>query len=73
LVSHLQCNSAEIDMPICEIHVQVSLRWWLRPYLWSLMWFCVLFNTEPDDAKISYWIGKGIKTDIITRKPATRE
>lgn len=50
-----------------KVNVRIRLRWWLRPYLWTLVAFCVLTKQLPDEEKLAYWITKGLKTDVFTR------
>lgn len=54
-------------MDVGTINVRISPRWWLRPYLWTLVAFCLLTRQRPDEEKLAYWIAKGLKTDVFTR------
>lgn len=38
----------------------VCFRFWLMPYLCTLMWLCDLMGAEPDQDKLSKIIDKGI-------------
>ena len=44
-----------------EIIVQIKLRWWLKPYLSALVFFCHLWGTEPDWEKLDPIIKRGLK------------
>lgn len=46
---------------MAEITVEVRLRWWLMPYLHALVFFCDLFNREPDWQKLDRVIARGLK------------
>lgn len=53
-------------MLLNKIYIRIQLRWWLRPYLWTLVAFCLLTRKFPDEEKLAHWIAKGIKTDLLT-------
>ena len=47
------------------IGVHVSYSWWLKIYLNLLFAFCVIFRTEPNPEKLSYWVAKGLKLKAV--------
>lgn len=46
-----------------EIMVEVSYKWWLIPYLNTLLFFCYLFNSEPDYEKLDKILKKALRQD----------
>jgi len=54
-------------MATVKIQVRIRCRWWLRHYIWGVALYCVMTRRQPDDKKLAYWIGKGIKAELITR------
>ena len=44
------------------IKVRFSLRWWVIPYLQTIIWICETFRIDPDLEKIGRFIAKyGLK------------
>ncbi len=41
--------------------VTIRFRWWLLPYLHTVIFFCKLFNCEPNYDRLHYWVERGIK------------
>lgn len=44
--------------------VVATIRWWLRPYMYVLIFFCVIMRREPDMEKFSRVVSRGIKLTI---------
>lgn len=47
-------------MARASVQVQVRCRWWLMPYLRTLLLFCWIFRMTPDQAKLERVIQRGI-------------
>lgn len=47
-----------------KVHVSADLKWWLKPYLYVLVFFCAVMGTEPDEQKLQQVILKGIKLKV---------
>lgn len=57
------------------ITVEISIAWWLRPYLAGVSLMCWLTGLEPDEARVCYWVRKGLKVEVVggkSRKVAWR-
>lgn len=42
----------------CSITVEYGLRWWVRPYLSALKFFCAATGAEPDEQKVAKLIAR---------------
>jgi hypothetical protein len=47
------------------VRIQVVPAWWLEPYIDCLVFFCVLFRTEPDWSKLERIIIRGLKVRAV--------
>ncbi|WP_162004103.1 hypothetical protein [Yersinia pestis] len=46
--------------------IQISIKWWVIPYLHTLNIFCFIFATEPNiDAIGDFIVKHGVKTEIV--------
>ena len=46
------------------VTVEVKLAWWLKPYLYLLVWFCVLHGCVPDQVKLQRVINRAIRLSV---------
>ena len=44
--------------------ITLSLRWWLRYYLYGVVLMCWLTGCEPRADRLGYWIARGTKVKI---------
>lgn len=51
------------------ITIEVRFAWWLKPYMWLLLQFCLLHQTEPDPDKLRRTIHRAARFRIV-RHPA---
>jgi hypothetical protein len=42
------------------VTIQVSVRWWLRYYLYAVVLVSVLTDLDPDWRKVESWIRRGL-------------
>lgn len=45
--------------------ITIRLTWWLRLYLVTLAVLCRLLGTEPNPARVSYWVARGLRVRVI--------
>ena len=59
------------DKRACAWYSRVEIRfaWWLEPYLHTLVFFCHLFGTLPDMAKLERVIRRAIRLRIHFKEP----
>lgn len=43
-----------------EVTVKVRIAWWVKPYLRTVLFLCLVFNAEPDMERVRYWVQKGV-------------
>jgi hypothetical protein len=43
------------------VRVQMTLRWWVMPYLAVLYWFAMLIGTRPKDEHVEWILAKGAR------------
>lgn len=60
--------SASID----KIEMRVTVAWWVRPYLATLIVLCTIFTMLPDEERVAYWVGKGLRVVQLHRRPWPR-
>lgn len=46
------------------VTVTASFRWWLKPYLQVLCFFCLLHGRMPDQARLERVIRRGIRIEV---------
>lgn len=51
-------------MATSTLTVEVSLAWWLRPYLAALFFFCLLMQTLPDEQKLARVIARAMRLRV---------
>jgi hypothetical protein len=44
---------------------KIRFKWWLKPYLHTLAFFCKLHNCEPDFEKLKKIVEKGTVIELI--------
>ena len=50
-----------------QIHLRLTLRWWVRPYLFALYSFAVMTGSFPDQDKLARLISRhGFKFRVIS-------
>lgn len=54
------CDLYSREEATARLTVRCGLRWWLKPYLYTLLFFAWLHNTAPDAEKLQRVISKGI-------------
>ena len=42
----------------------VTLRWWLKHYMFGVMLMAKLTGRKPDWARFHYWVRKGVKVEF---------
>lgn len=47
------------------LRIRVNVRWWLPLYFKGVRLMSEMTGLEPDPAKVRYWVGKGIKTEVV--------
>lgn len=48
------------------IHVEVTLRWWVRPYIFALACFAKVTGAVPDEEKLAELVARhGFKTKVV--------
>lgn len=47
-----------------QITIKLTLKWWLRYYLYGVVLMAWLTGQEPDTDKMGHWIAKGTKVWI---------
>lgn len=48
--------------------IRITLRWWLKPYIRTLLFFCVLFEQAPDWEKLERGIRRATKQTYALQK-----
>lgn len=48
-------------MALSPLKVEVRFAWWLTPWLWALVFFCVLTGGRPDMAKLEAVIRRAVR------------
>ena len=48
--------------------VTISVAWWLRLYLYVLVICCHFTGLRPHDDRLTYWIGKGLSVEPMTKR-----
>lgn len=48
-----------------KIEFKVSFKWWIKPYLYILGFFCELYQREPDYEKVKKILEKGTILELI--------
>jgi hypothetical protein len=43
------------------VGLEMSLRWWVMPYLMILYWFAMLIGTKPKDEHVEWIIARGAR------------
>lgn len=41
--------------------VELHLAWWVPYYLRTVGFLCGLFDLEPNEERVMYWVSKGIR------------
>lgn len=41
------------------LKVRVGHRWWLKRYIWCVAFFCWITRSEPNMARVGYWVKRG--------------
>jgi hypothetical protein len=52
-------------MEDADLHLEISVAWWVKPYIYLVAFFCMLANREPDEAKLERMILRGIKMKVV--------
>jgi hypothetical protein len=47
-----------------KLEVTVRFAWWLRPYLWGLLFFCQLHRCDPDWVKLHRVVMRALRIDV---------
>lgn len=51
-----------------EMTVSVTWRWWLKPYILTLAFFCAITGLQPDWQKFSRMVVRGLKVEVGGRR-----
>lgn len=46
------------------ITLTATPRWWLKHYLFGVLFMACLTGREPNWERVRYWVGKGIKIEV---------
>lgn len=49
--------------------IQISVAWWVRPYVGSVTLFAAITGMEPDMAKVGAMVQRGLRTRVRTASP----
>lgn len=44
----------------CELQIRCRPRWWVMPYLNTLIFLCTTFGVGPSWERFNYWVSRGI-------------
>jgi len=47
------------------IDLKVKIAWWLKPYFFTLKFFCILHNCMPDEEKLRKIIRRAINLRLV--------
>lgn len=59
-------NRARAEPVRVTASLQISVAWWVRPYLGSVALFAAITGMEPDMAKVRAMVQRGLRTRIRT-------
>lgn len=49
-----------------SITVRIDVRWWVYPYLNTLVWFCQTFGTTPNIGAVAQFIARrGVRMRLV--------
>jgi len=52
-------------MATTTLTVRLKVRWWLKFYLAGVLLTARLTHCEPSWTRFGYWVGKGVKTELV--------
>lgn len=47
------------------IRLNCSLQWWVKPYIYTLVFFCTITGLRPDTDKVAATVMRGIKIEVV--------
>lgn len=47
-------------MAASHLTIKVSVKWWMRVYINTLIALCQLTGAEPNMEHVSYWLRRGV-------------
>lgn len=47
-----------------DVQIKVSMAWWLKPYLFGVVWFAILMGLEPDWLKVQRNIIRAMRIKV---------
>ena len=59
-------NRARAEPVRVTASLQISVAWWVRPYLGSVALFAAITGMEPNMAKVSAVVQRGLRTRVRT-------
>lgn len=49
---------------MARVEIRVRYRWWFRPYLHALVFFCRLHSAEPREETLQWLVRRGTVIEI---------
>lgn len=47
-----------------EVHVRVSVAWWLRWYIFGVIVMCRVTGSVPDPERVAYWCMRSVRVRV---------